>query len=65
LLTLRRRGDRTQAGSGGAIMSVREHCTDAYRGFEEQRLAMNSLASELGVPISALPTGQGLLIKPA
>lgn len=37
----------------------------AYRGFEEQRLAMNALASEFDVPILALPTGQGLLIKPA
>lgn len=37
----------------------------AYRGHEEQRLAMDALASELGVPIGALPTGQGLLIKPA
>jgi Macrocin-O-methyltransferase (TylF) len=37
----------------------------AYRGYEEQHLAMNALASELGVPICALPTGQGLLIKPA
>nr|WP_099039062.1 class I SAM-dependent methyltransferase [Mycobacterium neglectum] len=36
----------------------------SYRGHEEQRLAMDALASELGVPICALPTGQGLLIKP-
>lgn len=36
----------------------------AYRGYEEQRLAMNDFASEVGVPICALPTGQGLLIKP-
>ena len=37
----------------------------AYRGYEEQHLAMNALASELDVPICSLPTGQGLLIKPA
>ncbi|WP_326545289.1 TylF/MycF/NovP-related O-methyltransferase [Mycolicibacterium sp. ND9-15] len=37
----------------------------AFIGFEEQRLAMNALASELGVAICALPTGQGLLLKPA
>jgi hypothetical protein len=37
----------------------------ANRGRDEQRLAMDALASELGVSICALPTGQGLLIKPA
>ncbi|MEE6176638.1 TylF/MycF/NovP-related O-methyltransferase [Mycobacterium sp. 050134] len=37
----------------------------AFRGSEEQRLAMDAVASELGVSICALPTGQGLLIKPA
>ncbi len=26
---------------------------------------MNALASELGVSICALPTGQGLIVKPA
>ena len=36
-----------------------------YRGFDEQRIAMDTLAKELGVPICALPTGQGLLMKPA
>jgi hypothetical protein len=36
-----------------------------YRGFDEQRLAMDALAKELGVAICALPTGQGLLMKPA
>lgn len=35
----------------------------AFRGFEEQHQAMNSLSKELGVGICALPTGQGLLIK--
>lgn len=37
----------------------------ANRGRDEQRAAMDALAVELGVPICALPTGQGLLIKPA
>ncbi|CAJ1510886.1 class I SAM-dependent methyltransferase [[Mycobacterium] burgundiense] len=37
----------------------------AYRGFDEQRRAMDELAIELNVPICALPTGQGLLVKPA
>ena len=48
--------------SPGAFVLLDDY---AYRGYEEQRLAMNALASELGVPICALPTGQGLLIKPA
>lgn len=37
----------------------------ANRGRDEQRIAMDELASELGVQICAMPTGQGLLIKPA
>jgi hypothetical protein len=37
----------------------------ANRGRDEQRIAMDELAAELGVSICALPTGQGLLIKPA
>lgn len=37
----------------------------ANRGRDEQRIAMDEVASELGVQICALPTGQGLLIKPA
>lgn len=37
----------------------------ANRGRDEQRVAMDKVASELGVQICALPTGQGLLIKPA
>lgn len=37
----------------------------AYRGYEQQRLAMNTLATEFGVSICALPTGQGLLIRPS
>jgi hypothetical protein len=37
----------------------------ANRGHDEQRIAMDTLTAELGVPICALPTEQGLLIKPA
>ncbi|MBN3458564.1 class I SAM-dependent methyltransferase [Mycobacterium sp. DSM 3803] len=36
----------------------------ANRGRDEQRVAMDSVASEFGVKICALPTGQGLLIRP-
>jgi hypothetical protein len=48
--------------SPGAFVLLDDY---AYWGYEEQRLAMNALASELSVPICALPSGQGLLIKPA
>lgn len=48
--------------SPGAFVLLDDY---AYRGFEEQRLAMDALAREMGVQICALPTGQGLLIKPA
>lgn len=37
----------------------------ANRGRHEQRTAMDELARELGVAVCALPTGQGLIIKPA
>lgn len=37
----------------------------AQRGRDEQRLAMDTVAGELGVSICTLPTGQGLLMKPA
>lgn len=45
----------------GAVVLLDDY---AYYGYEEQRVAMNALAAELGVPICALPTGQGLLIRP-
>ncbi|AEV70956.1 Macrocin-O-methyltransferase (TylF) [Mycolicibacterium rhodesiae NBB3] len=35
------------------------------RGRDQQRLGMDAVARELGVPICTLPTGQGLLMKPA
>lgn len=37
----------------------------AQRGRDEQRLAMDGVAEELGVSICTLPTGQGLIMKPA
>jgi hypothetical protein len=37
----------------------------AQRGRDEQRLGMDAVARELGVTICTLPTGQGLLMKPA
>lgn len=37
----------------------------ANRGRHEQRTAMDDLAKELGVRVCSLPTGQGLIIKPA
>jgi hypothetical protein len=37
----------------------------AYRGFEPQKQAMDALAAELDAPVLSLPTGQGLLFKPA
>ncbi len=35
----------------------------AYSGHEQERVAFDAVAANLGVPICALPTGQGLLIK--
>jgi hypothetical protein len=35
-----------------------------YFGFEEQHEAIKAFARQVGVPICALPTGQGLMIKP-
>jgi hypothetical protein len=37
----------------------------AQRGRDAQRLAMDAVARELDVPICTLPTGQGLIMKPA
>ena len=48
--------------SPGAFVLLDDY---ANRGRDEQRVAMDELASELGVKICAFPTGQGLLIKPA
>ncbi|AGB20792.1 Macrocin-O-methyltransferase (TylF) [Mycobacterium sp. JS623] len=48
--------------SPGAFVLLDDY---ANRGRDEQRIAIDSLACELGVPVCALPTGQGLIIKPA
>ena len=48
--------------SPGAFVLLDDY---ANRGRDEQRVAMDSLADELGVSVCALPTGQGLIIKPA
>jgi len=45
----------------GAIVLLDDY---AYIGYESQKHAMDILAREKGVMIAALPTGQGLLIKP-
>lgn len=37
----------------------------AYRGYSSQKSAMDAAASKKQVRIASLPTGQGLLIKPA
>jgi hypothetical protein len=37
----------------------------AYVGYRVQKLALDRAAQAKGVPIAALPTGQGLLLKPA
>ncbi len=36
----------------------------AWHGYEEQRASMDEFAGRVGVPILALPTGQGLILKP-
>lgn len=36
----------------------------AFKGYETQRVAMDGLAAEFGVVVCALPTGQGLIIRP-
>jgi Macrocin-O-methyltransferase (TylF) len=48
--------------SPGALVLLDDY---ANRGRDEQRVAMDALAREFGVSICTLPTGQGLLIKPA
>ena len=47
--------------SPGAFVLLDDY---AYCGFEPQRVAMNALAAELGVSICALPTGQGVIVRP-
>jgi hypothetical protein len=37
----------------------------AYYGYLSQKIAMDRFAQEKGIHILSLPTGQGLLVKPA
>lgn len=37
----------------------------AYKGFDLQKVAMDTAAAAQDLKIVSLPTGQGLLIKPA
>jgi len=46
----------------GAIVLLDDY---AYCGYLPQKLAMDELAESKGVKIASLPTGQGLLVKPA
>jgi Macrocin-O-methyltransferase (TylF) len=47
--------------SPGAVVVLDDY---AYQGFEASHRSADSVASELGVSIVSLPTGQGLTIKP-
>ncbi|AWT51376.1 Rmt3 protein [Mycolicibacterium smegmatis MKD8] len=47
--------------SPGAFVLLDDY---ANRGRDEQRIAMDEVAAELGVQVCELPTGQGLIIKP-
>ncbi len=46
----------------GALVLLDDY---AYHGYRSQKLAMDRFAQAKRVPILSLPTGQGLLIKPA
>lgn len=45
--------------SRGAVVLLDD---DAYAGFAPQKLAIDALAGELGAPVLALPTGQGMIV---
>ena len=45
----------------GAVVLLDDY---AYFGYAAQKAAMDAFAKEKGVAICALPTGQGLMIKP-
>ena len=47
--------------SPGAIVLLDDY---VYLGLEAQHAAISQTASELGVPVLALPTGQGIIIRP-
>ena len=45
----------------GAVVLMDDY---AYRGYEPQKHALDQFASQRGLLIASLPTGQGLLLKP-
>ena len=48
--------------SPGAIVLFDDY---AYKGYEFQKVAIDNLGKELGYEVLSLPTGQGLMTKPA
>jgi hypothetical protein len=48
--------------SPGALVVLDDY---AYVGFESQKQGMDELSAELGFDVLSLPTGQGLIVKPA
>jgi hypothetical protein len=46
----------------GAIVLLDDY---AYRGYRQQKLAMDVFAEAKGVKVLSLPTGQGLILKPS
>ena len=44
----------------GAVILLDDY---AYRGYEDQKLAMDAAAAAKGIGIASLPTGQGLIVK--
>jgi hypothetical protein len=46
---------------GGAFLLLDDY---AYYGYRPQKLAMDDFAKRQGVGVLALPTGQGLIVKP-
>jgi predicted ester cyclase len=46
----------------GAIVLLDDY---AYRGYRSQKIAMDGFARSVGLSVLSLPTGQGMIIKPA
>jgi hypothetical protein len=46
----------------GGLVLMDDH---SYRGYEDQKRALDAAAARRAVRILSLPTGQGLVIKPA
>lgn len=47
--------------SSGAVVVLDDY---GWKGFEEQMISMDEFAQSKGVRVCAMPTGQGILIKP-